>query len=148
MVTPDTMDRLVSARDACTNLRLALPERRAAPEPPVRYLRCPGCGKTMNRKAFGRISGVVVDVCRPHGVWFDAGELSQVLAFVARGGLEVARQKEAEELVESVRRARHDQMRAAFSGGLTQAAALDGQTTLRRAEAGSEILLALASLWD
>jgi Zn-finger nucleic acid-binding protein len=52
----------------------------------------------MNRKNFGESSGIVVDVCTRHGVWFDAGELPRVLAFVQAGGLERARlRKESEE---------------------------------------------------
>jgi Zn-finger nucleic acid-binding protein len=65
---------------------------------PVRYLPCPACRSIMNRKNFGESSGIVVDVCTRHGVWFDAGELPRVLAFVQAGGLERARlRKESEE---------------------------------------------------
>jgi Zn-finger nucleic acid-binding protein len=42
----------------------------------------------MARMNFGRRSGVVVDVCGPHGTWFDGGELDAVLQFVRDGGLE------------------------------------------------------------
>jgi Zn-finger nucleic acid-binding protein len=64
---------------------------------PVRYLPCPACHTMMNRKNFGESSGIVVDVCTPHGVWFDAGELPRVLAFAQAGGLERARlRKESE----------------------------------------------------
>ena len=41
----------------------------------------------MSRRNFGESSGVVVDICTPHGVWFDRGELSQVLSFCASGNL-------------------------------------------------------------
>ena len=33
----------------------------------------------MNRQNFGRRSGVIIDVCKGHGVWFEPGELSAVL---------------------------------------------------------------------
>ncbi len=33
----------------------------------------------------------MVDVCRDHGVWFEAGELKLVLEFVESGGLSEAR---------------------------------------------------------
>lgn len=62
----------------------------------VRYLPCPMCRQLMNRRNFGERSGVIVDVCRSHGVYFDPGELPRVLAFVARGGLEEAARREAE----------------------------------------------------
>jgi Zn-finger nucleic acid-binding protein len=42
----------------------------------------------MARMTFGQRSGVIVDVCRAHGTWFDAGELDAVMAFVRGGGLE------------------------------------------------------------
>jgi Zn-finger nucleic acid-binding protein len=51
----------------------------------------------MNRQNFGQRSGVIVDVCKLHGVWFDAEELTCVLAFVARGGLARQREREREE---------------------------------------------------
>jgi hypothetical protein len=45
----------------------------------------------MNRKTFGGVSGIVVDVCSRHGTFFDSGELPRVLAFVRHGGLAKAR---------------------------------------------------------
>ena len=36
-------------------------------------------------------TGVVIDVCRAHGLWFDAGEWEQFDEFVRAGGLEVLR---------------------------------------------------------
>ena len=62
----------------------------------VRYRRCPSCQKLMNRVNFGRVSGVVIDLCKGHGVWLDQGELQRVVAFVAGGGLERMRESEAE----------------------------------------------------
>lgn len=50
----------------------------------VRYLPCASCGELMARKSFGGTSGIIVDVCRAHGTWFDATELASVLAFVAK----------------------------------------------------------------
>lgn len=66
----------------------APPATRASRETAVRYLACARCAKPMNRMNFGRRSGVVVDACKAHGTWFDAGELDGALAFVRRGGLE------------------------------------------------------------
>jgi Zn-finger nucleic acid-binding protein len=59
----------------------------------VRYVPCPACKKLMGRKNFGGTSGVIVDVCALHGVWFDAGELPRVLAFVEKGGLAEERRR-------------------------------------------------------
>lgn len=60
----------------------------------VRYLPCPQCHSQMNRTNFGKVSGVIVDVCRAHGTWFDGGELTRAVAFAASGGLAKARQRE------------------------------------------------------
>ena len=60
----------------------------------------------MNRENFGRRSGVVVDVCKAHGVWFDAGELGEVVGFVMRGGLDETRRRELEDAREELRRRR------------------------------------------
>jgi Zn-finger nucleic acid-binding protein len=54
---------------------------------PVRYLPCPTCDEIMNRVNFARVSGVILDVCRPHGAWFDAGELRAIRSFVRGPGL-------------------------------------------------------------
>jgi len=51
----------------------------------------------MLRRNFGGQSGIIVDVCAVHGVWFDRGELPRVLEFVERGGLELERRRKAEE---------------------------------------------------
>jgi hypothetical protein len=48
----------------------------------------------MNRLNFAHTSGVIVDVCTPHGTWFDADELRRVLEFITNGGLEAARVRE------------------------------------------------------
>jgi Zn-finger nucleic acid-binding protein len=60
----------------------------------VRYLECPTCAQLMHRKNFASCSGVIIDSCRGHGVWFDRHELEAILRFVADGGLDQAREKE------------------------------------------------------
>lgn len=62
----------------------------AAPET-IRYRPCPCCGERMNRVHAGSGSGVVIDCCRPHGTWFDAGELARVREAVRSGAWEQAR---------------------------------------------------------
>lgn len=57
------------------------------------YLRCPVCQQLMWRQNFGKISGVLIDVCRAHGTWFDRDELHRVLEFVRSGGLERSARK-------------------------------------------------------
>jgi Zn-finger nucleic acid-binding protein len=142
-LTPAMLDRVVESRDQSTGLRLALPQPKPFLEQEIRYLRCPACDKLMNRQAFGRISGVVVDVCRSHGVWFDAGELTQVMQFVERGGLERAREREAEERSEQVRR-----LRAAQVGAVASDWRPEVDTDVRGyAELAREFVAAIAALW-
>ena len=64
---------------------------------PVRYVACPVCRALMNRRNFGGVSGVIVDVCAKHGTWFDRGELPRVLAFVESGGLTHLPERQAHE---------------------------------------------------
>ena len=40
----------------------------------------------MHRRNYGRKSGVIVDTCRNHGVWFDQGELARILRWLKSGG--------------------------------------------------------------
>jgi Zn-finger nucleic acid-binding protein len=63
----------------------------------VKYVACPLCHATMNRANFGKVSGVIVDVCSKHGTWFDAGELTRIVAFAASGGLDRTRARESQE---------------------------------------------------
>ena len=70
----------------------------AAPHEAVQYVKCPLCGQIMNRVNFARHSGVIVDVCKGHGTWFDRDELRRIVEFIRGGGLDVAREKEREEL--------------------------------------------------
>jgi Zn-finger nucleic acid-binding protein len=59
--------------------------------PTVRYLACPVCKQLMNRRAYGERSGVVIDRCKAHGVWLDAGELRQLRNWAKAGGLKYAK---------------------------------------------------------
>ncbi len=117
-LSPAMLDRLVAARDGRSGLRLALPKRAVAREARVQYIRCPVCAKVMNRQAFGRVSGIVLDVCKAHGLWFDAGELAEVIRFVEQGGLEHTREREAAEAAERERRSRTEAAVAEVSADL------------------------------
>jgi hypothetical protein len=54
----------------------------------------------MNRVNFGKLSGTVIDVCRAHGTFLDAGELHQVVTFIQQGGLDRARERQIQDLKE------------------------------------------------
>lgn len=60
----------------------------------IQYVPCPDCKNLMNRNNFAKISGVVVDICKQHGVWCDAEELPRMIEFIRQGGLDHAREKD------------------------------------------------------
>ena len=82
--------------DVCREARarpdVVLPGAEAVPrasimDQEVTYIPCLTCGELMQRRQFRhvqRASGVVIDVCREHGVWLDHSELENVVAFVRR----------------------------------------------------------------
>jgi Zn-finger nucleic acid-binding protein len=78
----------------------------------IRYVPCPECGQLMNRVNFARCSGVVVDVCKGHGTWFDRDELRRIVEFIRGGGLEASRAREKRELEEERQRLHHEQLTA------------------------------------
>jgi len=102
----DRFEALAKAR-AQQNLNLPGQATPSVPLPshtePVRYRKCPVCTRFMNRVNYARISGVILDSCRDHGLWFDKDELRQVLAFVDGGGLEKSRERERLLLEEDLR---------------------------------------------
>ena len=79
----------------------------------VRYAPCPQCSQLMNRINFARCSGVIVDICKGHGTWFDRDELSGIVQFIRGGGLEVSRQKEKTEIEFQREQLRTEQLMAA-----------------------------------
>lgn len=60
------------------------------------YVKCPVCSKMMNRINFGARSGVVIDRCKEHGVWLDAGELRQLSEWMKAGGRLLDKEREEE----------------------------------------------------
>jgi Zn-finger nucleic acid-binding protein/ribosomal protein L40E len=82
------------------------PVKQAAPAGPAdaplnddwRYRKCPSCNRMMHRRNYGRRSGVIIDLCKTHGVWLDADELPRILNWIRSGGkAEAKRRREAEE---------------------------------------------------
>src|SRR5437588_741474 len=78
----------------------------------VRYVPCPQCGQLMNRINFAHCSGVIVDICKGHGTWFDRDELSGIIQFIRAGGLEVSREKEKREIQYEREQLRAEQLAA------------------------------------
>jgi Zn-finger nucleic acid-binding protein len=108
-VDATSFDRVCADRERQADvLALSPDEQRAALEPhlapgPVKYRPCPRCGQLMNRFNFAHTSGVIVDKCAAHGVWFDRDELRRIIDFLRAGGMDLSRQKEWDE---KTRRAR------------------------------------------
>ena len=64
--------------------------RRPTEQPPAakRYRPCPLCRQPMMRRNIAGRSGIILDVCGEHGLWFDCDELSHLIAWIRNGGLE------------------------------------------------------------
>ena len=69
-----------------------------APERQIRYIHCPQCDQIMNRVNFGMQSGVVIDVCKGHGIWLDKDELKEIIAYIRAGGMKQTREAENQRL--------------------------------------------------
>jgi len=64
----------------------------------------------MNRINFAHCSGVILDLCKKHGIWFDRDELNRIVEFIHAGGLEASRSKEKAELEEQRKKLREEQL--------------------------------------
>lgn len=76
----------------------------------------------MNRSQYAQGSGVVVDLCRDHGSYYDRGELTRIFNFIESGGLAKARQRQAASLRADLR----DLRRKAITAGRGQDLSLEG----------------------
>lgn len=102
-LSADVVQRITS--DEGRETRLAFPRRdRVEESTRVRYIPCLVCQKPMNRTNFAKVSGVIVDVCKDDGVWFDAGEINAIIDFVEAGGMERAKKRAAADKVAETQR--------------------------------------------
>ena len=95
------------AQSRAETLLGALPRCEVKPVPGAgqkMYLPCPVCHVVMNRRLFATGTGVIIDVCRTHGTFFDVGELPLIIDFVMNGGLDRAQKKEIERMRDAARR--------------------------------------------
>lgn len=93
----------------------------------VSYVPCPDCKQLMNRSNFAKSSGVIVDLCKQHGVWFDAGELPKIIEFIEKGGLDRAREKEKISIQDERSRLRDEERRLAMMARRTGGNSLDDE---------------------
>ena len=109
------------------------------------YIKCPMCRVVMNRKQFATGAGVVIDVCKSHGTFFDAGELPRIIEFVMQGGLEKAEKKEIERLREAAKR---DQLNAQYAQAHAAASSHEFNTSMRgEYNAGVALVDLLSLIW-
>jgi Zn-finger nucleic acid-binding protein len=113
-VDVESFEQIISEREQQSSVlgvaSIVPKQARGAHEPnKVRYVPCPECSQLMNRVNFARCSGVVVDVCKGHGTWFDHDELGRITEFIHSGGLDVSRAREKREIEEDRQRLRQEQ---------------------------------------
>jgi Zn-finger nucleic acid-binding protein len=104
------------------------------------YIPCPGCHKLMNRRQFAGCSGVIVDWCKAHGVWFDRNELRQIVQFIQAGGLDKAREREKLQLEEEKQSLRAERWNLEAKDNFDLAAPEN--------PCNSELLLLLGGIWS
>jgi Zn-finger nucleic acid-binding protein len=107
--------------------------RGAVAEAPAKisYVPCPKCKQLMNRSNFARASGVIIDTCKQHGVWFDSEELPKIIEFIQKGGMELAREKERIDLHDQRDRLREEQRKQAASDAKWGTADFSGRDDAR-----------------
>jgi Zn-finger nucleic acid-binding protein len=76
----------------------------------------------MHRMNFGRKSGIILDSCRPHGLWFDANELDAVVRWIRSGGESAAMRHQREMDEDHQRRAEFDAKMPTLDSGWTSRA--------------------------
>jgi Zn-finger nucleic acid-binding protein len=91
-------------------------EASAAPLTRISYVPCPDCGELMNRSNFAKASGVIIDICKKHGVWFDSEELPRIVDFIRGGGMQRARQRELDALEQERIRLREERRQTGGTG--------------------------------
>jgi Zn-finger nucleic acid-binding protein len=92
----DTFQTLTADPDRQTAVLAKLRTRDPDPATHAVTLPCPRCRRPMQRHDYAGASGVHVDVCREHGIWFDRDELRRIVEFIRSGGLNRRRDRHGE----------------------------------------------------
>ena len=97
-VDVETFQQICADRDQqAAVLGGATPDPLATPQltlDEVRYRPCAVCRTLMNRINFSERSGIIIDICRGHGTWFDRDEMRRIVEFIRAGGLEATRARD------------------------------------------------------
>jgi Zn-finger nucleic acid-binding protein len=106
----ETFENICADNEKQASVLSFLGQRGPLPELPakINYVPCPDCGQLMNRNNFAHSSGVIIDLCKQHGAWFDADELPKIVEFIRKGGMEHERQRELAELKDERSRLRDE----------------------------------------
>ncbi len=84
----DTIPKLLQKQKP--QIRVSDLSKEAGTPNPSFYRRCPADRNPMNRRNVAGKSGVIVDYCAEHGVWFDGNELGALIDWIRQGGLNQA----------------------------------------------------------
>ena len=109
-VDPSTFERICADREQQSAVLGKASMQQPDLTAKVNYIPCPVCAQLMNRINFARCSGVIVDLCKKHGIWFDRDELSRIVEFIRSGGLERSRTKEKNELEEERKKLQQERL--------------------------------------
>jgi Zn-finger nucleic acid-binding protein len=144
----DAVERVVTDRQQARAdaILAAVPRAELHLTPPGgrMYVKCPVCATVMNRRQFKSGAGVVIDVCKAHGVFFDPGELPAILDFVMNGGLEEAEKKELHRQREALRRERES---AQFTSMMAARSSTHAREHARDVTAADALVDLLRTLW-
>ena len=113
-----------------------------------RYRPCPVCRTLMNRKLHGKRSGVIVDSCRDHGIWLDAGELRQLLEWSRAGGEKLNQERRALEQQQIYERERRKQIEEIFQKNKLELDQDLGHSSLRQQTTTSIMNLIVETIKD
>jgi len=155
-VDAEALERLVKEREQATFDAI---DQRHAPGGPggaspavpadsKMYIKCPECAQVMNRINFGKCSGVIIDVCKGHGTWFDANELPKIIDFVMSGGLEKASQLQAERDKEREKKERQNRAAMAMTEGQYKAQHSMHRFSHRRSNGADVLAEIVGSFWN
>lgn len=118
-------------------------EQQALPPSSRMYVKCPMCATIMNRKLFAAGAGVIIDVCRAHGAFFDVGELPRIITFVMNGGLEKAEKKEIARMREDAKREQANAQFAQMMASRSSTHQMQSQSSVNGSGALVDLLFAL-----